>query len=42
MIKDDSLKINEVEYPNKLIKILNIYSNEKYLILEKHYRKHVK
>lgn len=33
MIKDDKLKINEVEYTNKLTKILNVYSNEKYFIL---------
>lgn len=33
MIKDDKLKINEIEYPNKLTKILDAYSNEKYFIL---------
>lgn len=33
MIKDEKLKINEIEYPNKLTKILDVYSNDKYFIL---------
>ncbi|CAD8077167.1 unnamed protein product [Paramecium sonneborni] len=33
MIKEDKLKINDMEYANKLTKILDMYSNEKYLIV---------